>query len=106
MQWDEERGVMKSIANVQYPMELPVGKFCTKSALKDGWGSTYHLGGVVLHHGSSGNAGHFTFLQRQPSGSWTLFDDDNVPLPKTPNEVLDNRQLVCGLVYYRRSNHR
>lgn len=106
MQWDNQNGVTKSIASVQYPMELPMAKFCTKSALKDGWGGTYNLGGVVLHHGSSANWGHYNFVQRRPSGSWALFDDAHEPLPQSPKEVLGYGQLVCGLVYHRTPTHR
>ena len=87
-------------------MEFSIGKLCTKEALNDGWGSRYDLGGVGLHHGSTGNAGHYTFVQRQSSGSWMLFDDDKVPLPKSPSQVLGYRQLVCGLVYHRTSTLR
>lgn len=106
MQWDEQHGVMKTIASVQYPIQLPMAKFCTKRALDDGWGSTYNLGGVVLHYGSSGNGGHYVFIQRRPSGSWALFNDAQEPLPLSPSQVLGYHQLVCGLVYHRTPSHR
>ena len=106
MQCDQQHSVMKSIASVQYPMELPIGKFCTKEALNDGWGSLCDLGGVVLQHGSTGNAVQYTLVQRQSSGSGMLFDDDKAPLPKGPSQGLGCCQLVCGLVYHRSSTHR
>ena len=101
LQWDAKYGAVKTIASVQYPMELPMAKYCTRDSLQDGWGSLYSLGGVVLHHGSSGNGGHYTYIQRQAHNKWVLFDDDKAPLPKSPKEVLGYRQLVCGLVYHR-----
>ncbi|KAL3162502.1 hypothetical protein ABBQ32_010162 [Trebouxia sp. C0010 RCD-2024] len=79
-----------------------MAKYCTSGALADGWGGQYTLGGVVLHQGSSGDAGHYTFLQKQPdSNIWVLFNDAKTPKARTPNQVLGFRQLVCGFVYHR-----
>ena len=100
MQW-HGGGTVKTAAHLRYPMELPIGKFSTKEAVADGWASTYRLGGVVLHHGNSANAGHYTIVSRQPNGSWLEFNDDHVPEPETAAQVLSHHQLVCGLIYYR-----
>lgn len=105
MQW-VKTGAVKTTASLQYPMELPMSKFCTRGALNDTWGSTYRLGGVVLHYGDDGNKGHYKFLQRQPTGKWLLFDDDEVPVSKSPAAVLQCRELVCGLVYSRSPTQR
>ncbi|KAL3162478.1 Ubiquitin carboxyl-terminal hydrolase 34 [Trebouxia sp. C0010 RCD-2024] len=97
-----EETAVKSAASMHYPMQLSMAKYCTSGALADGWGGVYTLGGVVLHQGSSGDAGHYTFLQKQPdSNIWVLFDDSKTPKARTPNQVLGFRQLACGFVYHR-----
>lgn len=105
LQWDGRQSY-KSFASFAYPLQLSLGKYCTEDALADGWGEAYTLGGVVLHHGSTVQAGHYTLLYKQPDGKWLLFNDAERPQERSERQVMDNRELVCGLIYYRAPLHR
>jgi len=57
---------------LKYPLELDMEKYATQGALADGWSRHYYLGALVLHHGSSGDGGHYVFVQQLANGKWVL----------------------------------
>ncbi len=82
-----------------YPLHLDLGRFCTKAALADWLGSTYVLGGIVLHDGGA-NGGHYRYVLRMDEGKW-LRNDAKLPKVITQHAALAYTQEAYGLVYLR-----
>lgn len=58
---------------MNYPLELDLRDYSVNGApLK------YKLLGVIVHHGRSVNSGHYVALCRQPNGTWTEYDDEEL----------------------------
>lgn len=79
---------------MKYPAELDLSEFSVNNkdnALK------YKLISVVIHHGRSVNSGHYVALCRQPNGSWTEYDDEELR-SLSEKEVLDQDSAYM-LVY-------
>ena len=93
--------VMKDTHHFQYPAELDLRRYCTHSALADGWGSEYQLGRIVLHLGGSASRGHYMFLQKLDQQRWWLRNDAKVPKVISNEGALACTTDVCALVYYR-----
>lgn len=83
-----------------YPLELDMRKFCTRGALADGWGSTYQLGGIVLHDGGA-NGGHYWFVQRLDQQHWLVRNDGKEAKKITSQTALAFTREACALLYLR-----
>ena len=95
-----DREASKEHRHFRYPLDLDLRKFCTTAALADGWGSTYQLGGIVLHGGDA-DGGHYRYLQRISGQLWWLRDDAESPTGITAEKALAYNREACGLVYLR-----
>ena len=84
----------------RYPLDLELRKYCTSAALADGWGSTYQLGGIVLHDGGA-NGGHYCYVQKINGQLWWLRDDAKPAKDITPKSPLGYTREACALVYLR-----
>lgn len=95
-----QSGPLKIDTPFCYPLDLDLEKFCTAGALADGWGSTYQLGGVVLHTGNA-KGGHYRFVQRMGKQLWWLRNDDTPPEVLTSQAALAYTREACALIYLR-----
>ena len=77
----------KNLTQVQFPVDINLGRW---SLAEDG---IYKLYGVICHHGSSVNSGHYTsYVFNKTRKSWLKCDDENV------TEVVVTK-VVCGSTF-------
>ncbi|KAI5819056.1 hypothetical protein BZA77DRAFT_242331 [Pyronema omphalodes] len=75
-QHDSTFGAQKISKRIAYPLELEIPKEALSPATKRTTAHKYRLCGVVYHHGSSAQGGHYTCdVLRQDQKSWLRFDD-------------------------------
>lgn len=75
-QHDSTFGAQKISKRIAYPLELEIPKEALSPATKRPAAHKYRLCGVVYHHGSSAQGGHYTCdVLRQDQKSWLRFDD-------------------------------
>lgn len=85
--YDWNTGTKKKLrSRFSFPNEIDMAPFVGKDAANARGGQTYELVGVLVHTGSSANAGHYTAHLRSHKKQWWKFDDETVTRLK-PSEL-------------------
>lgn len=75
-QYDNTGGTQKIWKKIAYPLDLEIPAEAMSPARRQGMRPKYRLIGVVYHHGTSAQGGHYTVdVRRQDGKSWLRFDD-------------------------------
>lgn len=87
---------------ITYPESLNLGPyFASDSPFASASVHTYHLYGVLLHHGNTARSGHYTAKVKASSGTW-VNADDSYTSPASVRSVLDNHDAY--ILFYTRKD--
>jgi len=93
-QYDNKGGTQKIWKKIAYPLELEIPREAMSSALKPPIPPKYRLIGVVYHHGSSAQGGHYTVdVLRQDAKTWIRFDDTTIQRVASKDVAVDVKDI-------------
>lgn len=90
-QYDNTGGTQKIWKKIAYPLELEIP---CEAMYKRGTPPRYRLIGVVYHHGSSAQGGHYTVdVLRQDAKTWIRFDDISIQMVASKDVAVDIKDI-------------
>lgn len=90
-QYDNTGGTQKIWKKIAYPLELEIPR---EAMSKRGALSRYRLIGVVYHHGSSAQGGHYTVdVLRQDTKTWIRLDDTSIQMVAPKDVAVDIKDI-------------
>ncbi|KAF8544484.1 hypothetical protein BDD12DRAFT_509975 [Trichophaea hybrida] len=93
-QYDNKGGTQKIWKKIAYPLELEIPREAMSSAAKPPAPPKYRLIGVVYHHGSSAQGGHYTVdVLRQDAKTWIRFDDTTIQRVASKDVAIDVKDI-------------
>ena len=97
-QYDNKGGTQKIWKKIAYPLELVIPHEAMSPTLKGpAPPPKYRLIGVVYHHGSSAQGGHYTVdVLRQDAKSWIRFDDTSILRIGPKDVAVDVKDIAHG----------
>ena len=94
-QYDNKGGTQKIWKKIAYPLELVIPHEAMSTTIKRPAPPKYRLIGVVYHHGSSAQGGHYTVdVLRQDAKSWIRFDDTSILRIGPKDVAVDVKDIV------------
>ncbi|TGZ84612.1 cysteine proteinase [Ascodesmis nigricans] len=93
-QYDNTGGVQKIWKKIAYPLELEIPSEAMSPRKRQTQRPKYRLIGVVYHHGSSAQGGHYTVdVLRQDAKSWLRFDDTVLKRVSSTQVIVDMKEI-------------
>lgn len=89
----------KKGTQITYPDILNLQPYCT--AHFAGEEAVYKLKALIRHHGPSPDSGHYTAVQKFPSGKWVVRDDARAPEESSTSKAFMHHEAVMALLYER-----
>jgi ubiquitin carboxyl-terminal hydrolase 10 len=93
-QYDNTGGTQKIWKKVAYPLELEIPREAMSKTVKRPSPPKYRLIGVVYHHGSSAQGGHYTAdVLRQDAKHWIRLDDTSIQMVAPKDVAVDVKDI-------------
>jgi len=96
---ESEKGLKKNKNPIEYPLEIDMSRFCSKSWANQG---KFQLIGLIIHKGNSLGEGHYVALSRRNDGKWYYCNDAQVT--EIEEELVTRSQRLAYLLLYRRQH--
>ncbi|KAA8895895.1 hypothetical protein FN846DRAFT_817716 [Sphaerosporella brunnea] len=93
-QYDNTGGTQKIWKKIAYPLELVIPREAMSKVVYHPVPPKYRLIGVVYHHGSSAQGGHYTVdVLRQDAKSWIRLDDTSIQMVASRDVAVDVKDI-------------
>ncbi|KAI5787105.1 hypothetical protein EDC01DRAFT_692378 [Geopyxis carbonaria] len=93
-QYDSTGGTQKIWKKIAYPLELEIPAAAMSPMRRQGPRPKYRLCGVVYHHGTSAQGGHYTAdVLRQDGKNWVRFDDTAIERVASTDVAVDVKDI-------------